>query len=247
MSADPTRIKVTVDPTVQRMTGVTNHGFMPFDVPFISEITPGLWQGGCKNGLILPQFIKHVVSLYPWESYRARHDLASNVAVRLLDSEKQDTGMISEIARWVARCKGTGPVLVHCQAGLNRSSLVVARVLMLEGATADEAIRAVREKRSPASLCNPAFEQWLRDQEPPSAVAMTTQDVNRFVGARICELRSALGMRQGELAARVGMSRAWVSLTEAGSRGLSAVRLVAVAAALGVQPGDLLPVVVPSG
>jgi hypothetical protein len=59
----------------------------------------------------------------------------------------------------------TGPCLVHCQAGLNRSSLVVARVLMLEGATADEAIGLLREKRSPACLCNPAFEEWLRARD----------------------------------------------------------------------------------
>jgi protein-tyrosine phosphatase len=42
------------------------------------------------------------------------------------------------------------------------SSLVTARALVLSGLTADEAIALIREKRSPACLCNPSFERWLR-------------------------------------------------------------------------------------
>jgi protein-tyrosine phosphatase len=170
MSGDPTGIKIAFDPTRQRMTGTTKHGFMPFDEPFISEITPGLWQGGCKNGLILPKFIKHVVSLYRWEEYKAKHDLASTLTVRMIDGVDQETGMVDEIARWVNACRKSGPTAVHCQAGLNRSSLVVARALMLDGMTADAAITLIREKRSPACLCNPAFEEWLRGLDSPAAV-----------------------------------------------------------------------------
>ena len=65
MTEDPTKIDIASDPTVQRMTGITVHGSIPFDVPFISEIAPDLWQGGCQNGLVLPPFIKHLVSLLP--------------------------------------------------------------------------------------------------------------------------------------------------------------------------------------
>lgn len=162
MTSDPTGIKIAFDPTIQHMTGVTAHGYIPFRVPFITEIAPNLWQGGCKNGLILPKFIKHVVSLYPWESYKAKHEVTSTLTVRMHDAEDQDTGVVDELARWVTHCRKTSPVLVHCQAGLNRSSLVAARVLMLDGATADEAIRLIREKRSAACLCNEAFEEWLR-------------------------------------------------------------------------------------
>jgi protein-tyrosine phosphatase len=52
-------------------------------------------------------------------------------------------------------------VLVHCQAGLNRSGVVVARALMADGMSAVEAVSLIRERRSPACLCNPAFERWL--------------------------------------------------------------------------------------
>jgi protein-tyrosine phosphatase len=51
---------------------------------------------------------------------------------------------------------------VHCQAGLNRSSLVIARALILSGMPSVAAIALIREKRSPACLSNPSFERWLR-------------------------------------------------------------------------------------
>ena len=159
---DPTALEIDFDPTVQRMRGVALHGGMPFDVPIISEIGPNLWQGGCQDGLTLPPFIIHLVSLYPWEHYRVRHELNSLLIVRMYDSEEQTFDQVEELARWVNACRATGPVLVHCQAGLNRSSLVAARALMLAGARPDAAIATIREKRSPACLCNRHFAEYLR-------------------------------------------------------------------------------------
>lgn len=171
---DPTKIKLQTnvkaefDPTVQRMVGVATHGNTPFDVPFISQIEGNLWQGGCETGLILPHFFKHIISLYPWEQYKVSHDLKSSLSVVMYDSLEQSTDQVDAIADWVYQCTKDGPTLVHCQAGLNRSSLVAAKVLMRMGSegrgyrSADEAIRILRERRSPACLCNPAFEMHLR-------------------------------------------------------------------------------------
>jgi protein-tyrosine phosphatase len=110
---------------------------------------------------VLPRFIRHLVSLYPWEHYTVRHDLGSRLEVRMYDSIDQSFGQLDGIAGWVNVCRTDGPTLVHCQAGLNRSSLVVARALILDGMTARDAIDLVREKRSPVCLCNPSFEKWL--------------------------------------------------------------------------------------
>ena len=82
----------------------------------------------------------------------------------MYDSLDQAYGQVDAIAAWVNAGRRSAPTLVHCQAGLNRSSLVAARALMLEGRSADEAITLIREQRSPACLCNPAFERWLREQ-----------------------------------------------------------------------------------
>jgi len=168
MSSDPTKIDIQFDPTVHRMKGIARHGNTPFDVPFISQIDDTLWQGGCQNGLILPSFIQNIISLYPWEAYTVNHELESSLAVVMYDSLDQAFEQIDAIANWINVCRKNGPTLVHCQAGLNRSSLVTARALMLDGMSADEAIKTLRDARSPACLCNPAFEKWLRSLDESS-------------------------------------------------------------------------------
>ncbi len=52
-------------------------------------------------------------------------------------------------------------VLIRCQAGLNRSGIVMALVLIREGYSPEEAITVMREKRSEAVLCNKHFVDYL--------------------------------------------------------------------------------------
>lgn len=162
MSTDHTAFPIEFDPREQRMRGTAIHGNTPFDVPYISEVTDNLWQGGCTNGLMLPPHIDHLVSLYPWERYTRRHELKSNLSVRLYDSvDGFDPDQFVALAQWVNVCRRSGPVLVHCQAGLNRSGLVAGLALVLDGMAPSEAVALLREKRSPAVLCNPVFAAWL--------------------------------------------------------------------------------------
>lgn len=160
-AADPTKIDIRFDPREQRMSGYATHGDTPFDVPFISQITDTLWTGGCTNGLVLPDHIEHIVSLYPWEAYTVRHEIKSALSVIMYDSLDQAMGQVGAIADWVNACRADGPTLVHCQAGLNRSGLVAATALIRGGMGAAEAVALLREKRSSAVLCNRAFEDWL--------------------------------------------------------------------------------------
>lgn len=162
-SVDPTKIPIEFDPLKQRMVGTAYHGNTPFDVPFISNIEGSLWQGGCQDGLILPDNIDVVVSLYPWEKYTIKRSDVRRFEITMYDSEVQAFDQVDEIAKLVnTELEAGNTVLVHCQAGLNRSSLVAARALMLQGRTADEAIGLLRSKRSAACLCNPSFEKHLR-------------------------------------------------------------------------------------
>ena len=159
---DPTRIALNLDPLTYRMEGVAIHGNTPFSVPYISHIEDNLWTGGCAHGLPLPENIEHVVSLYPWEQYRFEHELKSLSFHWLYDSEDmEDAKRLWAIARAANDCVNDGPTLVHCQAGLNRSGLIGVLVLMLRGYTSPRAIETMRAKRSPAVLCNRAFEEWL--------------------------------------------------------------------------------------
>jgi protein-tyrosine phosphatase len=165
---DPTRIALSLDPTTTRMSGTTVHGNIPFDMPLITNVAHNLWQGGCEDGMVLPPFIQHVVSLYPWERYVSEpgHALDSFLEVRMYDSPEQSLAQVDEIARLVNERRESGPVLVHCQAGLNRSAVVVTRAIMLdEGASANDVIESLRKLRSPAVLCNHKFEVWLRTHD----------------------------------------------------------------------------------
>jgi hypothetical protein len=148
-----------------RITGYVPHaehrGWNPrLDVPLISHVEGNLWQGGCMQGVRLPDGFKYVVSLYPWERYDLpegcqRHEY------KLYDSLDQRTDDVDEIAGYVVKYVQEGPTLVHCQAGLNRSGLVTARALTLMGYTGADAISLLRSTRSHLVLCNETFENWI--------------------------------------------------------------------------------------
>jgi protein-tyrosine phosphatase len=169
---DPTAIDIEFNPHQQRMRGVAFYGDTHFDVPYMSEVKGAinLFQGGCRNMLTLPRNIEHLVSLYPWEAYDVMHDLESRLEVRMYDSvnDGPDMEQVVQVATWVNACRKQGPTLVHCQAGLNRSGLVSAIALILDGAAPDEAITMLRQSRSPAVLCNPNFEKMVREFIPDS-------------------------------------------------------------------------------
>lgn len=52
-------------------------------------------------------------------------------------------------------------VLIRCQAGLNRSGIVMALVLIRDGYEPADAIKLMRDKRSSWVLCNKNFEDYL--------------------------------------------------------------------------------------
>jgi protein-tyrosine phosphatase len=175
---DPTRIDITFDPRLFIMRGVATHGRTPFECPYISHIKDNLWQGGCANDLRLPREIEHVISLYKWERYKLEpgHELATFEEVTAYDSDDPETlgGMsvrqVLDLAALVNRCREQGPTLVHCQAGLNRSGLIAAVALILNGdvSCGEDAVALLRETRSPAVLCNRQFESWLVNHFPRS-------------------------------------------------------------------------------
>lgn len=153
------------DLTSHRIEGIAIMGNTPFSVPLISYVGSfkqgTLHQGGCKHGLAVDFDV--IISLYPWENYVA-NSAHTVIEVQMFDQlglipDATLDHLADEIAWQLERGQR---VLVHCQAGLNRSSLLIAHYLMKhEGLTADEAITLVR-KRSEACLCNPDFEAWLR-------------------------------------------------------------------------------------
>lgn len=65
-----------------------------------------------------------------------------------------------------AAALGGRKILITCHMGLNRSGLITALTLM-HGfrMTANDAIKLIRARRDKECLCNPMFEQWLRNHD----------------------------------------------------------------------------------
>jgi protein-tyrosine phosphatase len=162
--------------TQHRIRGYVPHAAMrglppDLDVPLISRvdltddtaapIEGDLWQGGCKMGVRLPDGFDFVLSLYPWERYLLT-DGCERLEVRMYDALDQGFEQVDELSGILAsRLRDGDTVLVHCQAGLNRSGLLAAATLVKLGFLPAEAIARLRSARSPLVLCNEAFENWI--------------------------------------------------------------------------------------
>ena len=139
-----------------------------------SEVLPGLWQGGTDDfdtiweverasvAEITKGDFDSVYTAYAWAN--PCDWLVKEVRYPFYDGDMKDIDFkeIYQVVRiahedWKAGKK----VLIRCQAGLNRSGLIMALVLMREGYTAQNAIALMREKRGESVLCNKTFEKWL--------------------------------------------------------------------------------------
>lgn len=161
-------LSYVADLTSHPITGIAYQGDTPFSMPLITQVEVNLWQGGtpADAGVPLPDYFQYVLNLYPWQWYSTGKSTKVK-KVELYDSLDgvPPQSQMDELADWVNEKRKLGPTLVHCQAGLNRSGLVTAYALMKSGMTADEAIKLLRGQRSPAVLCNSAFEAWLRSTD----------------------------------------------------------------------------------
>lgn len=59
-------------------------------------------------------------------------------------------------------CKNKLKVLVHCNEGVNRASLLNGEILRIKGIKGREIVEYIRSKR-PGALTNPYFENYLRN------------------------------------------------------------------------------------
>ena len=138
------------------------------------QILPRLFQGGTEDDHVVGEGVPvdHyrgerpfglIVTLYadaqpaPWGVEEIRFGFPDG---NLTESAIERVLRIALTAhdRWIAGER----VLIRCQAGVNRSGLVTALVLMLQGMSAEEAIALLRERRSPMVLNNSHFERFLR-------------------------------------------------------------------------------------
>ena len=137
------------------------------------EIVPGLWQG-CHHYLDPEGEIDHavvlplddwdlIVSLYSRPGYGPFDD-TEHVKISIPDGEldADELEQARETAEHVAAAVlDDRKVLVRCQAGLNRSGLIIALALRHLGYSPDDAIAQIRRRRSPNALFNTAFVAYI--------------------------------------------------------------------------------------
>ena len=151
-----------------------------------SEILPGLYQGGTEFGdevhvargipTITRDHFDTVVTLYA--SAQPVDWYVKEIRLGFFDHSEVDLDEhdLANAVRTAYRDWSRGKrVLIRCQAGWNRSGLITALVLLLEGYSPDEAIDLIRQRRSPHALCNSYFERWIRTNGPGFVARISDQ------------------------------------------------------------------------
>ena len=149
-----------------------------------NEISPGLWVGGTADddivavaregkmtmsyGMIVqddaeitPDEFDAVVTMYAWA--RPVDWGVEELRWGIMDSSDAiPRDELIDTIEWAwKRWKAGKRVLCRCQAGLNRSSLIAAGVLIRDGMGATEAINTIRKGRSRKCLFNGSFVDQL--------------------------------------------------------------------------------------
>lgn len=135
-----------------------------FNVPTFSHIHENLWLGGCPTDTA-PEEVTYLVSLYPWGRYKTHKHQYQSVNTMYDSHILPDLRLLDYVSDMVNDWRARGVTLVHCQKGINRSSLVVALALIKSGMQPKNAIALLRQKRSPFVLQNRVFEAWLMCQD----------------------------------------------------------------------------------
>lgn len=148
-----------------------------------SEILPNLWQGGTDDydTVDFPVGFNFIENSQRWDSVATLYASAQPMGWGVREQrfgfpdsiiEEQNLQEVRNIAEWLhGEWKNGRKVLARCQAGLNRSSLIIALVLLKEGYTANEAIELIRRKRSPHALFNQDFVSQIRKDWESNATA----------------------------------------------------------------------------
>lgn len=159
-----------LDPFTDKLKGYRLDNGQPFEAPWISHIEGNLYQGGGCRGLVLPDLFLTVVELSQSARYTVHHEgVHRYVAVMDDENIEPDPEVVLDLAGKSLAAMSVGPVLIHCQAGLNRSGLIAAATLVLSGYSPEQAIHLLRQNRSSAVLHNKTFERFVLNFRPTAA------------------------------------------------------------------------------
>ena len=138
-----------------------------------SEIAPNLFQGGTDDLDVIHLAVTNnrkrtdlpfdaIVTMYAWarpadwQVQEFRYGVP-DASIGDIDLSRLHQAVQFGYDRW----KAGDRVLIRCQAGLNRSGLVLALILIKDGIAPEDAINLIRTHRGPDALFNLNFANWL--------------------------------------------------------------------------------------
>jgi hypothetical protein len=152
-----------------------------------SEIAPNLFMGGTDDNDVIHNAASGarrtdlpfdaIVTMYAWAQpadwkvQEFRYGVP-DAAIEHIDLGRLKQAVDFGFNRWMAGDR----VLVRCQAGLNRSGLVTALILMSTGHDAESAISLIRTNRADIALFNEHYVQWLLTEASTFLSLTTSQE-----------------------------------------------------------------------
>jgi protein-tyrosine phosphatase len=141
-----------------------------------SMIAPNLFQGGTDDEDVIhlaktnnrPRTdlpFDAIVTMYAWARpadwnvQEFRYGVP-DASISDIDLQRLKQAVDFGYDRW----KQGDRVLIRCQAGLNRSGLVTALILIKDGLSPERAIALIREGRGEDALFNNNFHTWLMEE-----------------------------------------------------------------------------------
>ena len=141
-----------------------------------SEIAPNLFMGGTADEDVIHQAVAYnkartdlpfdaIITMYAWANpadwrvQEFRYGIYDS-AIADIDLDRLKQAVEFGYNRWLSGDR----VLVRCQAGLNRSGLVTALIMMSTGLDAETAIEQIRKNRANVALFNNNYVEWLMSE-----------------------------------------------------------------------------------
>jgi hypothetical protein len=150
---------------------------MPYQpTSLYSEIAPNLFMGGTADEDVIHQAVAYnkartdlpfdaIITMYAWANpadwrvQEFRYGIYDS-AIADIDLDRLKQAVEFGYNRWLSGDR----VLVRCQAGLNRSGLVTALIMMSTGLDAETAIEQIRKNRAEIALFNNNYVDWLMSE-----------------------------------------------------------------------------------
>ena len=140
------------------------NSYEDFGVPLSSEILEGLHMGGTdESGEFIPKIdydlvITHYKGSEPYALAKKEIKLCfPDSRIEFIDLIKLQSAVGEAFGVW----KDGGRILIRCQAGMNRSGLTTALLLIESGFTPEQAIDFIRVKRSKHALFNHFYTDYI--------------------------------------------------------------------------------------